>query len=62
MTMVQDQIVRTYSGQSRDAALEAYRLDAARALGQRLLPDIAPLDRDDQWADADRRVRPGQQP
>jgi proline racemase len=38
MTMVQDQIVRTYSGRTRDAALDAYRADAARALAGGFAP------------------------
>src|SRR6187200_2691604 len=38
MTKVQEQIVRTYSGQTRDAALEAYRVDAARAIARGYAP------------------------
>ena len=38
MTLVQDQIVRTYSGPTRDAALDAYRADATRALAGGFAP------------------------
>ena len=38
MTVTQEQIVRTYSGPSRDAALDAYRLDAARAVAAGYAP------------------------
>jgi proline racemase len=36
--LVQEQVVRTYSGQTRDVALEAYRLDAARAIASGYAP------------------------